>query len=446
MATPYTVNLADGGQIVVNANSPQAALENAGAPAGATVSAGSYTGGSGQSSSTPSAPGQTTSSAVSPVNGTVTAPGAGTITGASGAAIDAYLQALATGNQAAAQEAIRQFNAGFGLDVNKFNEAIREYNQAFNISEAGLTGTYNGQPTLAAQQQAFTQALSAAGVTGIYQGQPTLAAQQQAFSQGLSALTEAVNVQANPFKQAQVLSGEGALGFTPAMAAAAGVGSPLASFQAPSGSAADTATLGWLASQTGAPQTAAAGQPQAGTVPPVPGMGGGQPGTTGAGTGSALQNSIDYLHGLNPTLKDPAYQQVLLNSRGWVYWPGENLDPNTHLPTTGSYPGIQATFQAPTVAAAPAAPVAQAATPTPATAAAGTTSYVQDQANHWLNTLPAPNQINWTAVQSGGPGVTNLVTQAAAQKWGLDPADIQSIAKATMPQFSAPTLSGAFKG
>lgn len=491
MAQPYTVVLPGGGSVTVNANSPEAARQNAGVGGDAQVYAGGHqttqdaggntvynpnanvgagevgraqnAGGSSSSGSGNGSGGGTGTGSVN-VNGQQ-------IDGASSGAIDAYLSAIASGNKADADEAIRKFNLTFGLDQQKFQASVDQFAQNFGLAQAGLTGMYNGKETLAAQQQKF--------------------------SQGLSALSLAQSVQANPFKQAQVLYGEGAYGFTPAMAAAAGMGSPLPSFQAPNGSAANTATLGWLASQTGGaaggggyatnndvnasnlqadpnydpngaqPQLANpankttgsnlitplqntnpadpnynpnAAQPQIaapGRAAPVP----------TSGPGSAMQNSLDYLHGLNPTLKDPAYQQVLLNSRGWVYWPGENLDPNTHLPTTGSYPGIKATATAPAAAAAnPGAGATLPAQTAPGGQAGGGTSYVQDQANHWLNTLPSPNQVNWTAVNSGGPGVMDLVTKGLAQKWGIGEPDIQAIAKATMPQFAAPTLAGSFKG
>jgi len=57
-----------------------------------------------------------------------------------------------------------------------------------DITEAALTGTYNDADTLAAIRQRAELALAEAGVTGQYEGQDTLAAQQQAFEQ---AITEA---------------------------------------------------------------------------------------------------------------------------------------------------------------------------------------------------------------------------------------------------------------
>ena len=194
----YTVNLAGGGQVVVNASDPAAALENAGNPQGATVTAGSYTGGSSQpSSTTPS-----------------------TTTTTQGAGIDALLQALQNGDTRAFDEFVRQFNATHGLDVRKFEDDIRRWNETFGITQAGVTGTYQGNPTLPALTSYATQF----GTWGVPQaGQQTLAAQNQAYQQQLGAITTAAGLQANPFRQAQVIGQLGNLLR----------GSPVAGFQAP---------------------------------------------------------------------------------------------------------------------------------------------------------------------------------------------------------------------
>jgi hypothetical protein len=124
---------------------------------------------------------------------------------------NAMLKAIADGNMEAFRESIRQFDLSFGLDQGKFAEAVRQFNAGLGVTEAGLTGTYQGQQTLQAQNQAFTQALAAAGLTGTYQGQQTLPAQQQYFNQGLQGMTLAAGLQANPFRQQQVLGQLGGL-------------------------------------------------------------------------------------------------------------------------------------------------------------------------------------------------------------------------------------------
>jgi len=96
-----------------------------------------------------------------------------------GAGINSLLGAIASGNKQAFDEAVRQFNQTFGLDQSKFNESVRQFNQNFAVTQAGLTGTYQGAPT----QQALAQA----------------------YNQQLGAITTAAGLQANPFRQQQVL-------------------------------------------------------------------------------------------------------------------------------------------------------------------------------------------------------------------------------------------------
>jgi hypothetical protein len=99
------------------------------------------------------------------------------------AGIQSLLNAQASGNKDAVAEAIREFNATFGLDTQKFQDDVRRFNQNFEISQAGLTGMYQGAPTLQAQNQAYTQ--------------------QMGVINAASAL------QANPFRQAQVIGQAG---------------------------------------------------------------------------------------------------------------------------------------------------------------------------------------------------------------------------------------------
>jgi len=135
---------------------------------------------------------------------TGTSPGAGTRTTTTtqqqtglnqlSSGIDAMLAAIAQGNQAALKEAIRQFDLSFGLDKDKFTEAVRQFNEGLGITQAGLTGQYQGQQT----QQA----------------------QQQAYQQQLGLITTAAGLQANPFRQQaamgqmnRLLGGQGVSGF-----------------------------------------------------------------------------------------------------------------------------------------------------------------------------------------------------------------------------------------
>jgi len=144
-----------------------------------------------------------------------------------GGAIDRLYEAIISGNAARIAEEIRQFNATFGLDTRKFEEDTRQFNQTFGITQAGLTGTYQGAPTLPALTSYATQF----GQWGVpTAGQSTLAAQNQAYTQQIGAINAAAALQANPFRQQQVigqlgnvLAGQGVAGFS-APNTVAGVG------------------------------------------------------------------------------------------------------------------------------------------------------------------------------------------------------------------------------
>lgn len=110
-------------------------------------------------------------------------------------AIDQLLKATAQGNDRAFFEAVRQFDLVFGLDRDKFGEDIRQFNESLALKQGELTGTY--------------------------QGAPTLAANKQQADIGLAAIKQAADLQANPFRQQEVLgqlggllSGAGVAGFS----------------------------------------------------------------------------------------------------------------------------------------------------------------------------------------------------------------------------------------
>jgi hypothetical protein len=132
--------------------------------------------------------------------------------------INSLLGAIASGNKQAFDEAVRQFNESFGLDKDKFDESVRQFNQNYLISQSGVTGTYQGAPTMQAQAQnaglyGFVPTLNAQGVPVGPNGQPlqTLAAQNQAYSQQLGLISQAAALQANPFRQQQAIGQMGSL-------------------------------------------------------------------------------------------------------------------------------------------------------------------------------------------------------------------------------------------
>jgi hypothetical protein len=135
-------------------------------------------------------------------------------------AVQQIMGAAASGNKDAIAEAIRQFNLTFGLDQSKFQDDVRRFNENLQISQAGLTGTYQGAPTQAGVLQAQNIAAQNAGLTGYYvtpnglqqgtgQGVMTQAAQQQLYAQQMGAVNAAAALQANPFRQAQVIGQAG---------------------------------------------------------------------------------------------------------------------------------------------------------------------------------------------------------------------------------------------
>lgn len=68
----------------------------------------------------------------------------------------------------------------------KIRELIRQAindERSFGLQEGALTGSYNGNPTLAAQQFQWGQQVDSANLTGQFNGQKTLAGQQQAWNQ-----------------------------------------------------------------------------------------------------------------------------------------------------------------------------------------------------------------------------------------------------------------------
>ena len=79
--------------------------------------------------------------------------------------------------------------AGLTGTLNGQNTLARDqYNTNTKISEGELTGKYNGQNTLAQNQYETNKSLSEAELTGKYNGQETLAAANQRISQALSSI------------------------------------------------------------------------------------------------------------------------------------------------------------------------------------------------------------------------------------------------------------------
>jgi len=190
----FTVPLQGGGSMTVNASDAQAATDNVTAQGGTPSQWGGPIAGGG-----PMWPTSSPTSA-SPSPAAPGTPGQGPGAEQYGGAIQKFLDALASGNREA------------------FQRAVYEFDKTFGLTEAGVTGTYQGAPTLPALTSYATQF----GQWGVpQQGAQTLAAQQQQYAQQLGLINQAATLQANPFRQQQaigqmgnLLGGQGVAGFS----------------------------------------------------------------------------------------------------------------------------------------------------------------------------------------------------------------------------------------
>lgn len=378
----------------------------------------------------------------------VSAPGGGSISGTGTAptqltqAVTDYYNALQTGNKAAADEAIKEFNQGYDLTVSgttgTFNGSPTQaaLKQAADIAyqQAGLTGTFNGAPTLAAEKQAsdlaqqnYQQGITTAGVTGTYNGQQTLASQQM----GLDALKANAAMQNDPFRQQQYQYGLSAGGYSNAIDAMNGTTGFATSQGGMGPSAAGTNTLAYLGNQISQYDPSHMAAFYANTM----GQAGGTPQTqapysassTGYVNGAPTQTAQQLL-ALNPTLADPAYQKALQAQRGYVFWQGENLGADG-MPTSAGPQPAGTTGSASNTAG-------NAYTMGGSLLGSGTSTY-----NASLNALPnSANQIVGANYLKADPATQNFITSGMSAKTGLDQATIDQQIKNTMPKFNAPSF------
>lgn len=103
-----------------------------------------------------------------------------------------------------------QFNRQFGLSeaglTGIYNgmptlDALNAQRQ-FGLQEAGLTGVYNGMPTLSAQELAMNRAFGEAGLTGTYNGVPTLQGRQVDMAEALQNWNTGSHANAFEFQKA----------------------------------------------------------------------------------------------------------------------------------------------------------------------------------------------------------------------------------------------------
>jgi hypothetical protein len=151
----FTVPLAGGGAMTVNASDAQAALENVvsqgGTPQGGTIAGGHMLNGPGNPPSGGGAP---------------PSPGKGGDGGVTAADLDAQFQkmlaALASGNKEAFEFEKEKFNLQFQESKRQFDlgrsDELAKFEQQFGLAVGELTGVYNGAPTESARR--FNQDLA----------------------------------------------------------------------------------------------------------------------------------------------------------------------------------------------------------------------------------------------------------------------------------------------
>ena len=69
----------------------------------------------------------------------------------------------------------------------------------------------------------------------------------------------------------------------------------------------------------------------------------------------------------------------------------------------------------------------------------------QTSMNSVLDAIPTPTKLDSQSFLRSTPSTQNMVLQGMQEKYGLDPQDSMTQIKATLPQFTAPTLAGAVK-
>jgi len=361
--------------MTVNANNPAEAAVNAT-----------------QGGNTPTGPGVL-------VSGQTTTPGSpsspSTPGNPTGGGIDAILQALQRGDQRA------------------FDEAVRQFNQTFGVTQAGVTGTYNGAPTL----PALTSYANQFGTWGVPQsGAQTLAAQQQAVSQaqaeaGLTGYY--TNPSALQYRPGTFVgnTANGGLGFVLPNGQISPIGS-LEHFRALGGDPSTIASLPKLSPE----------QWQA-LVNAPPG---------GAGTPTMAREQQTYAQQLGAITTaaglqaNPFRQAQVIGQLGGV------------LRGTGV-----AGFQAP----------GQAQGQTDFSGMGNMQRLIDDirggpnainsqSTQSVLDAIPTPNKLDSVNFARSSPLTQNMVLQGMQEKYGLNPNDALAQIKNTLPQFQAPTTFG----
>lgn len=358
-----------------------------------------------------------------------------TVAGAGGqqlaSGINSLLGAIASGNKQAFDEAVRQFNATFGLDQNKFTEAVRQFNETLGITQAGLTGTYQGSPTQQAQMQAANIAAQQAGLTGYYNAPGILGGALGAAG----GMPTAADFAKQSAQEQQTWTGTYGANAPQAWAQAAT--QRVQQFQAQNPGATSW-TLGGA--------TGALAQPAQGGLQGTPTLqaqrqwaelyGGNAAPGAGQETLAAQQQRYAQQMGMiaqaatlqaNPFRQQQAMGQMgrLLGGQGVAGFQAPNTVAGVGVAGGNTQGGMGYLQQM----------VDDIRDPT-----ANTQSM-----NQILQGIPTPNKVNSVEFLRAAPSTQNMVLQGMQEKYGLDPADALGQIKNTLPGFQAPTAFGGIK-
>jgi hypothetical protein len=370
---------------------------------------------------------QASPSPISPSTAPTTINSAAAQQAAAGA--QALLAAAASGNKAALDETIREFDKNFGLNQQQLAEQIRQFNQNYVISQAGVTGAY-GTPgfastgTLAAQNQQGNLAAQQAQITGYYNPLP------QGSSGNLAV--DAFQFRANPHDQQIYLNAEG--------------GDPLKAAQH------------YFRDVTGAVQQAVQNAGGQWTPNSLSDWVYGTSGAAGGGQGTptlAAQAQWAQLYGANavPTQGQTtlaAQQQQYAQQTGLVnlisqlqanpFKQQAALGQLQPLLRGGNVAGFGQTGTVPGAGTGGMGYLQQMVDDIKSGGASNTTT-----TNQILDAIPTPNKMDSVNFFKAPQTTQNLVLQGIQEKYGLDPNDSLQMLKNTLPGFQAPATFGTVK-
>lgn len=338
--------------------------------------------------------------------------------------------------------------------------------ERMRLVDAPMNELQKDRLALEKAQQAWNQTYQTAGLTGYFEGSPTLAREQMENQNALAALQLSANLRGprNAFQQQAVMSGLNAAGLSKAVDAVTGA-VPLPSFQAPQ-AAPQAATLGTLAEDlrmAGGFQAPGAAGPGAQAASPVSTS----PATyaTASGQPTGQRDHAGRMPG-DEGYDDPALKAAAQQAAGQGYtalntYATDSPVGSVSNPTDGSWAvnvggaggngswmatyADEATARARAAAMQPQQPAPASTNPAAyATPSGQPTGGASTSATAYAAALPTPNKIvskNWLTL----PTDTREFLTGAYEAAGWSANDINDIIRRTLPQFRAPTSVGAVR-